>query len=85
MVRIHPSLEVNYLMAKRKDSDNVKTEPVLIIGYLIPDLSVKEAEGERLSVSPVFASERGMYKKSLVFKTIDEAKAKILERYGREQ
>lgn len=72
-------------MAKRKESDNVKKEPYIIIGYLIPDLSAEEAVNERLTVSPVFSSEKGMYKKSLVFKTIDEAKAAILKRYGREQ
>ena len=71
-------------MAKRRESDNVKTEPVLIIGYPIPD-AAEVAAGERLSVSPVFASEKGMYKRTLVFKTIDEAKAEILKRYGREQ
>jgi hypothetical protein len=71
-------------MAKRKESDNIKTTPVTIIGYLIPDVA-EAATGERLSVSPVFASEKSLYKKSLIFATIDLAKAEILKRYGREQ
>jgi len=57
-----------------------------IIGWLIPDLTDAQAKEEtNLHPSPVFSSEKGMYKKSLIFPTIDDAKAKIKERYGRDQ
>ena len=70
----------------KSESDNVKTIPVQIIGYVIPDLTPAQAENEKiLTAQPVFSSEKGYYKKSLIFPTIDEAKAKIKERYGRAQ
>lgn len=77
-----PSMAKKY----KTESDNVKTPGVVIIGYVIPDLTPKQAEEEPvIHPSPVFSSEKGLYKKALVSKTLDEAKAKILERYGREQ
>ena len=87
-------------MAKKKDLEDLVDEEqsvdekkerkiktgYKIIGYVIPDLTPKQAAEEQLILpSPVFDSEKGMYKKSLVFPTIDEAKAKIKERYGRVQ
>jgi hypothetical protein len=70
----------------KAETSNTKTPEILIIGYVIPDLTPKQAEEEtNIHPSPVFSSERGLYKRTLVFKTIDEAKAAILKRYGRGQ
>jgi len=66
----------------KAESSNTKTPETLIIGYVIPDLTPEQAEEEtNIRPSPVFSSEKGLYKRTLVFKTIEEAKAKIKERY----
>lgn len=87
-------------MAKKKDLEDLVDEEQAvdekkerkvktnykIIGYVIPDLTPKQAaEEHHIMPSPVFESEKGLYKKSLIFDTMDKAKAKIKERYGRDQ
>jgi len=58
----------------------------LIIGYIIPDITPQQLEngpGEHFRILPVFSCEEGMYKKSLIFPTIDEARDAMVKRYGR--
>jgi hypothetical protein len=56
----------------------------LIIGYLIPEVTPKQLEDKGpLQILPVFSSEKGMYKKSLVFDTLDAARESMIKKYGR--
>lgn len=54
----------------------------LIIGYVIPDISLTQAKDEvNLHPLPVFSSEKGDYNPSLVFPTVEEARKAIKKKY----
>lgn len=73
-------------MAKKFKLETEKKPELIITGYAIPDLSPQQAEQEMLLCAmPIFSTEKKDYKKEISFKTLSEAKAAILKRYGRAQ